>query len=619
MGQLIQANFLLSQEIPVAREFERAVINGTRSETGIPGPNYWINHTDYTIDADISISGDTVNISGRALITYHNESPDNLQSIVIRSYPDYFRAGAVRAGYMAPENLLPGVKYSDIYIRGAEEKEIAFNRGRSSTNLVLPLDKPLKGGDSITFSISWSYYIVPGMEIEVSGIYDNGSFFVSYWYPQVAVYDDIYGWDMIDYTGLTEFYNDFNNYDVSLTLPGDYMVWAGGELVNPDDIYPDQILERYQAAKQSDAITGIVGKADYELVYAGDKAKTWKFSSRNSPDFTFGVARNYLWDATSVEMEGGRRVLVSTVYPDYSKHYSEAALWSREAILDFSTRCPAVEYPWPQLTIFNRGQGNSGMESPMMVNNGDQASAINAREVIYHEIAHAWIPFLTGTNERRYAWMDEGWASYKGIKWIEAAPGTVASQAPAIFGMLAGTALDLPLIVSSHLIADPMASTFHTYARSLLVFMVLDDLMGEERMNHFWKSFVSTWSYKHPEPQDMFRMMESSYGSDLSWFLRPWFFSVASPNLSISEVDVKKRTITIMNTGGLPLPVCLTVHYEDGTSEQLVRNASVWKESQTAGLKYSGKARVVKIELGNKYFYESDLSDNNWINPEGGN
>ncbi len=605
------AGLICSQELPVHSEFKKAIDKGTRTTDGKPGPGYWINHSDYEIKAEVQFKNDTVWITGKAGITYYNESPDTLNMIVLRSYPDIMAGAALRNFYIFPQNETDQVSYGDLYIGNDTVPSSILMSSRTSTNLIVRPEKPVAPGEKVNMKLSWEYYMHPNLNIR-QGVYENDALFIAYWYPQVAVYDDIYGWDLTDYAGTVEFYNDFNNYDISITLPAGYLVWAGGVLQNPDDVYPKAIQRKLNEALNSDEIIKIIGDDDLPIDKGDRETLTWKYKAKNTPDFTFAASKSHLWDASGLEVEDGRRVLISAVYPESSRHYDKAAGFARNAIEYLSFKCPGVPYPWPSMTVFNSGEGGGGMESPMMVNNGDQSTEIWADEVIFHEISHSYLPFFTGTNERRFAWMDEGWATYQGTKWSNAEQGGSATTFGQAFRMVSGTSNDLPLMIPTYSIFDGTASNFNSYVRSSQAFMTIEDQLGTENMNKAWKIYTGRWQYKHPSPWDLFAIFEEVAGYDLNWLILPWYYEFKSQDLTLASVNTETGEISITNTGGLPLPVYLELEYEDGTNKKIHKKPDVFKSAGQISVKTENPDKLISVKLGNQYFFDRDESDNFW-------
>jgi len=601
-----------AQKVPVQTEFKNAIENETRTMKGIPGSEYWINHSDYILDADITIENDTVWISGKAQIRYYNESPDSLRMIVLRSYPDAMADAAIRNYYIFPQNETPQVQYSDLIIENDTVPSAMLMGRRTSTNLMVRLQEPLAPGKSLSMKLGWKYFLHPNINIR-QGHYANDAIFVAYWYPQVAVYDDIYGWDMTDYAGIVEFYNDFNNYDVSISLPAGYLVWAGGVLQNPSEVYPSAIMEKVDAALGSDEIVKIIEESDLPVDHGDRKRLTWKFKSKNTPDFSFAASKTHLWDASGLEVEEGRRVLVSAVYPESSKHYHKAAGFARNAVEYLSFTCPGVPYPWPSMTVFNSGEGGGGMETPMMVNNGDQNNEISADEVVFHEIAHSYLPFYTGTNERRFAWMDEGWATYQGTKWSDASRMSTTGSFNQVFNMVSGSANDLPLMIPTYSIFDGLASNFNSYVRAAQAFMTIEDQLGIDGMNKAWKIYTERWHHKHPAPWDLFAIFEEVAGEDLDWLILPWYFEFKSQELELASVDNEQGTVVVKNTGGLPLPVYLELEYSDGSKKKIHRKPEVFKKDSEVLIDIENASNLKSVKLGNPYFFDRNASNNEWL------
>jgi len=608
---LLSTAYITAQDLPVQLEFSKAVNSKTRTMKGVPGSDYWINHSDYKIEADLSFENDTVWISGKADITYHNESPDDLTMIVLRSYPDIMADAAIRNYYIFPQNETPQVQYSDLIIDDDTIPSGLLMQSRTSTNIIVRLNEPLASGEKTALNLSWKYFLHPNINIR-QGHYVNDAVFIAYWYPQIAVYDDLYGWDMTDYIGIVEFYNDFNNYDVSITLPAAYLVWAGGELQNPGEVYPAPLKKKVEDALQSDQIVNIIQAEDLPVDHGDRNKVTWRFKAEKTPDFSFAASKTHLWDASGLEVEEGRRVLISAVYPTSSHHYHKGALFARNAIEYLSFECPGVPYPWPSMTVFNSDEGGGGMETPMMVNNGDQRTEISADEIIFHEIAHSYLPFYTGTNERRFAWMDEGWATYQGIKWSEADKQSTAGSFGQVFNVVSGTANDLPLMIPTYSIFDGTASNFNSYVRSAQAFMTIEDQLGTETMNRAWKIFTERWHHKHPAPWDLFAILEETAGEDLDWLILPWYFGFKSQDLKLNAVDTEAGEIKIINAGGLPLPVYLELKYIDGSSAKIHRKPEIFSKTKEVIIEYDNTEELSSVKLGNPYFYDRDPSDNTW-------
>ena len=365
--------------------------------TESPGPNYWQNHADYKIDAEVV--PDSSLLKGQVKIEYYNESPDTLSMVIIRLYQNISKSGSLRDWYIDPELFNDGIRVNDFKINGNKVEVVPNGRTViiTSTNMLVKLDNFLYPGNSISIEMSYDFKIPDVVRLRMGNYYDN-DMFISYWYPQVAVYDDIDGWDRVEYSGSVEFYNDFNNYEFNITVPDEVVVWATGELMNAEKVFTRQTLSRIREASQSDEVISIINPDDYEDdgVTIRNGINTWRFKAHHVSDVSFCISDSYNWDAASVEVEPGRRVMTNAVYPDGVIEWDNTAFYSREAIKYFSEELPGYPYPYPHITSFcNKGRGG-GMETPMMANNGAPEVKGSHIGLIAHEIAHSYFPFIMG-------------------------------------------------------------------------------------------------------------------------------------------------------------------------------------------------------------------------------
>ncbi len=402
-------------DLYVPLNIQLAVENGTRTNNGLPGENYWQNKSEYKINVEILPDGSS--LIGNETITYYNNSPDSLKEIVIRLYQDISKHGATRDWFVNEGLLNDGVKINYLIVDGdsLDLTSSSENVIRGSTNLFIKPKNKIIPSSTVEINIGWEFKISKTFRLRM-GNYGNGNLYIAYWYPQIAVYDDIDGWDRMDYKGTVEFYNDFSNYDVSITLPKGLVVWATGELQNGEEVLRKDIYEKYEKAQQSDKTIRIITKEDYDkgIVTTNNKINKWHFIANNVTDFTFATSKNFNWDGASVIVDNstGRRVLTDVVYEDGTIHYDEGAQYAREAIKYLSYEIPGYPYPYSHATIYCNGSYGGGMESPMIANNGAPTALASHIGLVFHEISHNYFPFIVGTNERKYAWMDEGWAAF---------------------------------------------------------------------------------------------------------------------------------------------------------------------------------------------------------------
>ena len=274
---------------------------------------------------------------------------------------------------------------------------------QSGTNISFTLDKPLKSGENLTFNVSWKQKIPVYTRVR-TGAYDSTSFFVAYWYPQIAVYDDLFGWDRLNYTLRTEFYNNLGNYDVKITVPDNFLVWATGTLNNSADVLPSQIHERFIRAKSSQEVVHIVTSKDIQNGFS-TQINTWHYTAAEVSDFAFAMSDHYVWDA-AIQPVGDRNVFISSAYSmemDTVDSFIGHTAIQQKAMQYFSEDMPGVPYPYEAFTTFI-AKGGGGMEYPMMANNGGPG-----RGVTIHEMFHMYFPMYVRINERRWhGWMKDG-------------------------------------------------------------------------------------------------------------------------------------------------------------------------------------------------------------------
>ncbi|MGK9475798.1 M1 family metallopeptidase [Melioribacter sp. OK-6-Me] len=571
---------LLSQPLP--SNFKQAFEKQTRTFSGKPGQNYWQNKSDYQIDAEVIPSERKV--KAEETIIYFNNSPDTLDIIVVKLLADIYRKGNSRDFEISPGAVNEGMKIFESKLNGSDF-EITGEREKphiAGTKLIIPLKEKLLPGASAELYFKWEVDIPNESQIRM-GAYDSTSFFVAYWFPQIAVYDDIDGWDMNDYSGQTETYNDFCNYSVEITVPQNFVVWASGKLSNPEEVFEKKVLDKYNIANSSEEIIHIITEEDLGNVTQKREKLTYKFSSKAIPDFAFATSDHYLWDASS-----WRGVLISAAYNPESKGFYNVADVARKSIIYFSEELPGVMYPYPVMTVFN---GRGGMEFPMMCNNSSVDNLSGTVHLTSHEIAHTYFPFFMGINERKYAWMDEGWATMLPFDFQELnAEGYDPRQRNAeSYSRYGGTDLDLPPIIPSSQLRGN-SYRMASYNRPGAAYDFMMKFMGKENFKACLQEYIERWNGKHPTPYDFFNTFEEVSGEDLDWFVKPWFFEFKYPDMAIKNVVYRDEylIVEIENKGGLPLPIALYAKYGEVEKKKIFdAQANIWK----------GKTSILKLEI----------------------
>jgi len=594
---------------------EKAYTNGTRNYNGTPGKNYWQNSANYRISAQIFPQEKL--LKGNEMVTYFNNSPDTLGFLMFRLYQNIYQFGAPRESGINKKDLHDGIKIHRIKLNEAEfSPDTAKSVSINSTVMRISLPKPLFPKSSITFGFDWELTLPSVSNIRM-GVYDSTTAMVAYWYPQVSVYDDVHGWDDDQYTGSQEFYNDFNNYDVSIVSPNSFCIWATGVLQNADEVLSPQILKRYQKAAVSEEVVKIIrqedlGKNNFNTALQTNK---WNYIAERVTDFAFAYSDHYLWDAVTsvVDSTTMRQTLISAAYNPKSEDFYEVASIAKKIIQSYSFSFPAIPFPYPRMTVFN-GQG--GMEFPMMVNDGSSKQRSGTVYLTAHEIGHTYFPFFMGTNERRYAFMDEGWATILPedlLPVIEPSANDRGKNLADGFSRIAGKEDELPLLIPSSAIRGHGTYRTSAYTRPGLAYKFLRDALGTETFLKGLHEYVKRWNGKHPIPYDFYYSFNNTLNQDLGWFWKPWFFEFGFPDLAIKSVSVKKNKvkITVEKIGSMPVPVALKLSYKDGKTKEYYENTSVWKDGKTKKeFTYPVEGALIKVQLGKDEIPDTDKSTN---------
>ena len=587
------------------RDIKAAFAKGTRSPDGRPGPNYWQNRARY--DITVRAAPPARDIRGRETITYFNNSPDTLKQVVLRLIMNIHRPGVSRDGDASPDYLTTGLVIDTFRVAGQTRPLPA-----TGTLAGVRLPKALAPHDSVKFAVAWHFPI--SKESGREGMIDPTTYFLAYFYPRIAVYDDYAGWDRLPFVDSKEFYNDFNDYTLRVQVPANYLVWATGTLQNPQQVLQPAAAKRLKQSMTSDAVLHIATAADLakKNVTAQQPLNTWVWTARDISDVTFGLSDHYVWDAASVvvDAKAKRRASVQAAYADSTVDFRQSVKNAQFALGWFSNPAnwPGVAYPFPKMTAF---QGFADMEYPMMVNDSPQQDPKFAQFVQDHEIAHTYFPFYMGINESRYAYMDEGWATTFELLIGRAENGQEAADKLykqfRVNGWIrnTNTAQDLPIITPSSELKAGYGN--NAYGKPSLSYLALKDMLGDALFKKALHAYMDRWHGKHPIPWDYFNSMNSASGQDLNWFFNNWFFSNGYIDLAVGPVS--GTSVTVNNVGGFAAPFDMQLEYTDGTRETLHQTAAVWRANQQQAVITVPKA-VKSVKLDGGIFMDANEKDN---------
>lgn len=598
-----------AQTLSMPPEIQKAYDNGTRSLTGKPGKNYWQNHGHYHIS--LTVAPPNTLITGAEHISYYNNSPDTLKSLNMKLIENVHR-GAGRGG---SSDTAAGVKVDRITINGANT---AWDNDKAvTTNQMVDLPTPLMPHDSIKLDIDWHYNLSKRRGRE--GVIDSTSFYVAYFYPRVSVYDDYKGWDTQPHTGNLEFYNDFNDYELEVTVPGNFIVWATGTLLNPTEVLQPEAAGRLQQSMTNDSTIHIATAQDLteKKITTQNATNTWKWAATNVSDVAVGISDHYDWDAASVIVDDKtqRRTSMQAAFNDSSQDFHHSVQFGRYSLAWFSNNWPGIPYPYPKSNAF---QGFADMEYPMMINDSHAPDLGFAELVQDHEQAHTYFPFYMGTNESRYAFMDEGWATtFEYLIGITEKGQAAADQFYKAFRV--NRWIHGPHEKENPIITPSPDVTFgagnNAYGKPSLSYLALKDFLGDKLFKKALHNYMNNWNGKHPIPWDYFYSMSRGSGQDLNWFFNNWFFTPSYIDLALTNVQKagKGYTLSVTNIGGFAVPFNVIATYDDGTTESFHQTPKVWERDQKATTITVKTGKTVKsLNLDGGIFMDANEKDNTW-------
>lgn len=615
--------------VPVPTDLEAAVEVGTRTLDGVPGPDYWQQRVRYQISAELDPVA--ARLSGEQLLTYHNRSPDTLAIMLFQLYQNLFRPGEPRTERVP---VTDGMTLERVVVDGVEARRLAAGEEPPPTGTVyledgtimaLRLPRALPPGDSIQVNMVWNF-TVPPEDAPRTGHRDREVYNIAQWYPQVATYDDLRGWHAWPYLGAGEFYLEYGDFEVAITLPEGWLVGATGALQNPEEVLTDEVLGRLRTAMRTDTVVRVIRVDDLEPGVATRRVPggqlTWEFRAEDVRDFAFAASNRYLWDATRAEVqrEDGREwVAIHSFYRPEATAWRQGAHYTRHAI-EFHSR-QWHPYLYPQMTS---AEGPVfGMEYPMLTFVEAIEDSVFLYQVINHEVAHQWWPMMVGSNETFHAWQDEGltqYAEHLATRDIfpEADPFMEDLER---YLMIAGTETEQPIMREADLYGPvQFARVVASYSKPAILLRALHGVIGEETVRAALREYTDRWLFRHPTPTDFFRTVESVAARELYWFWHPFWFETAVLDQALAGVETEARDggervhITVEDRGDAPMPALLRLMLANGETREAVVPVDVWLAgARLHTLSVDVPAAVESVELDPDFLFpDVDRTDHVW-------
>ncbi len=619
--------------VVVTPGFQRAIDAGTRTTIGEPGPEYWQQWTDYDIRARILPL--QKQLEGSVSITYHNRSPDALPFVALHLLQNLHADGAIRN---RRNEVTGGVELRRVMLSGQELRPRRTRRESgytvNGTILRIYLPTPIQPGSKVDFTIEWAFTVPQAGASARMGWSRDNMFHIAYWYPQMAVYDDVDGWQTDQFLGGAEFYSGFGDYDLAIEAPPGWVIMGTGRLENPEEVFPDPVLQRYQRAHSSDEVVHVLTEEDLGPGTATRESArgflTWRFHADSVRDVAFSATSASRWDAARTPV-GDRDgdgttdyALINTFWRTDAPRWASSWRYAQHSI-DFLSRWTGYPYPWPHMTaVEGGGIIGGGMEFPMMTLIGDYKSRSDSAlyYVHAHELGHMWLPMIVNIDEKRYAWMDEGTTTFnENQARKEFFPGLNHDEPDRESYLDVARAEDEgPMMRRSDFHYPGPAYSTASYSKPATVLVALRGLLGEEVFLQAFRTYIATWAFKNPKPWDFFNAVEQVSGRDLDWFWRAWYYETWTLDQAVASVtaDDDATTIEIADNGWIPMPTLVSVTLATGDVVTREIPVTAWLEGNTRMEVQVAGTEVVRVEIdAAQAFPDIDRSNNVWQKEQG--
>ncbi len=608
-------------------------VNSYRSSNGAPGPAYWQNEADYELHATLDTAAKQLRAT--ETITYTNNSPDALTSLWIQLDQNIYRkdaraavvnSGRPRRKPVPDSEENPNNRTSEGFVLESVEIETGKQHSKADTlvddtRLQIRLAQPLAAKTSLKVHIAY-HYAIPGVwggrnswgRSKQGEIYD-----MAQWYPRMCVYDDLRGWDTQPYLG-NEFYLEYGHFDYFTTVPATMIVAGSGELMNPKDVLTKEQMARLEQARKSDKTVMIRSVAEVDQPASRPKQDgtlTWHFHMDNTRDVAWSASPVFVWDAARINLPEGKSSLAMSVYPPESagdEGWGRSTEYVKDAVENFSRRW----FPYPYPAAINVAGFSTGMEYPGIVFDGIEDQGKTLFWITAHEIGHDWFPMIVGSNERRNAFMDEGFNTFIDIFESDDFKGGVygpkRDSEYSAGGEPADTilkVLDNPAAPSIVMPADgytwQLGHPVSYFKGAFGMVLLREQILGPERFDWAFRKYIREWAYKHPSPSDFFRAMASEGGEDLDWFWRGWYLNNWTHDLAVKAID--GEAVTFTNKGQLVLPATVEVRYKDGTSTRFRLPVETWLNKSE--VTWAGERPVASVAIDPDHKLPDDDRANN--------
>jgi hypothetical protein len=590
-----------------------------RGASGAPGPDYWQQRADYVLRATLDTT--THMLSGTGTLHYENHSPDTLTFVWLHLEQNMFAPGSVTHVLNQPPLLFEGGAVFDFSGKGFTG-ELTVERfatgGRDLARTVqgtlmrVELGAPLPPGGSVDFEMAWRFAVPPDGAARMGRV-GARLYEIAQWYPRMVVYDDVRGWNVLPYIGAGEFYLEYGDYDVTLTLPAGFLVAATGTVENAAEVWTAEQRARLERARTAEERVQVVTRAEAQANGARRTAgtKTWRFTAPTVRDFAWAASPDFRWDAS-----GWDGILIQTFYRPGATLWEEANRMARHSIRFFSEKWG--RYPYPHATTVEGPI--EGMEYPMLTFVPASAKREDLYWVLMHEFGHEWFPMLVGSDERRFPWMDEGFNSFIDYDAAE----------DYFRGTVYGDTVRRELLFQARtagqpgreqpLITRPVESrdlSWTAYKKPALMLTILRDaVLGREAFERALREYVRRWANRHPQPADFFRTMENAGGRDLDWFWRQWIYTTARLDQALDSVRAVGRDSTwvfLSNRGQMTLPVTLELTLADGSRERRTFPIEMWNLGAAFTARITTPRPVVAVTLDPDGRYpDVDRANDRW-------